>query len=274
MLNGVAVEDKVLTRAVSRGMRHLRFSGAKNFRDLGGYQTEDGRATRWGLLYRSGGLHKLTDTDLKHLSALMLSRVIDFRSDYEKEREPDRLPVDEDIRFVSIPILDASTALVQVPRDELVKRLRDVDSRDYMSKTYVGFVTRFTPDFQRFFRELTSAEGLPVLFHCTAGKDRTGFAAAILLRLLGVPHETVTRDYLLTNDYFFARYRWNLLLARLMKGERFANAIRGFMRAEPYYLSDAFDAVDREFGSFERYIREGIGLSPAEVEHLRATYLE
>ena len=273
MLNDVTMGDKTFVGSPV-GIRHLRFTGAKNFRDLGGYQTADGRTVRWGLLYRSDALHALTDFDLERLSALSLSRVIDFRSDYERQQAPDRLPAGGNIPCAQIPILDASTALVQVPRDELAKKLRNVDPHEYLHETYVGFVTRFTPDFRLFFRELVSAGGQPVLVHCTAGKDRTGFAAAILLRLLGVPHETVIQDYLLTNEYFFAHYKWNLVLARLMKGGRFADAIRGFMRAEPQYLSTAFDTMDREFGSFERYIRDGIGLSPTEVEHLRTTYLE
>ncbi|MFT3893284.1 MAG: tyrosine-protein phosphatase [Anaerolineales bacterium] len=178
--------------------------------ELGGYQTVDGKTIRWGLLYRSDGLDRLTETDLRRLSAFGLERVIDFRSEYEKSLGADRLPLSGNIQQVEIPILDASTAAVASSRDEFVKKLKSIDSTKFMLETYTGFVTQFTPEFRRFFRELESANGLPVLFHCTAGKDRTGFAAALLLRVLGVPQETVMKDYLLTNDYFFGGYRWNL----------------------------------------------------------------
>lgn len=270
----IHLNKAVIVQSIEKQLRHLKFSGAKNFRDLGGYRAVDGSRVRWRVLYRSDALHKFTDTDLKRLSALSLSCVMDFRSDYEREQEPDRLPVDANIRQVPIPILDASTALVHESRDDLVQRLRGIDSQKYMNETYVGFIAQFTPAFRQFFRELTFAGGSPVLFHCTAGKDRTGFAAALLLRLLGVPHETVMQDYLLTNDYFLGSYKWKLVLARLMKGRRFADAIRGFMLADPRYLSAAFETIDREYTSFERYVRDGLGLSQADVDRLKATYLE
>jgi protein-tyrosine phosphatase len=259
---------------MTKPQRHLDLRGTKNFRDLGGYHTVDDRTLRWGLLYRSDGLDKLTDPDLQRLSALCLDRVIDFRSAFEKGLGADRLPADGNIQQVAIPILDASTAAVAESRDEFVKKLKHIDAPKFMLETYVGFATQFTPAFRGFFRELAAADGRPVLFHCTAGKDRTGFAAALILRVLGVPYETVMEDYLLTNEYFFAGYKWNLILARLMKGKRFANSIRGFMRAEPRYLSTAFETIDREYGSFERYIQEGIGLSAADAERFKAIYLE
>lgn len=264
----------VIDQTVRPKQRHLDFSGAKNFRDLGGYQTVDGRVVRWGLLYRSDGLHRLTDRDLRRLAALHLERVIDFRTEYEKGLEPDRLPADANIQRVEIPILDASTSVVQESRDEFVRKLRTIDPAKYLHETYVGFATQFTPSFREFFRELSSAEGRPILFHCTAGKDRTGYAAALLLRILGVSHETVMRDYLLTNDYFLAGYKWNLLLARLLKGRQFANAVKGFMTADARFLSAAFETIDHEYGSFENYVRAGLGLSAADVEHFKTIYLE
>lgn len=274
MLEEMHLDKTVVFQTDTPKQRHLDFSGAKNFRDLGGYRTVDEKVVRWGLLYRSDALHKLTDVDLKHLSALDLNRVIDFRSEYEKGQEPDRLPGDVNIQRVEIPILDASTRAVQESRGEFVKKLKDIDPAKYMIETYVGFATQFTPAFQRFFRELASGDGRPILFHCTAGKDRTGYAAAILLRILGVPHKTVMEDYLLTNNYFFAGYKWNLVLARLMKGRQFAEAIKGFMMADHRYLLAAFAAIDREHGSFENYLRNGLGLSAAEIEYFKASYLE
>lgn len=266
--------ERMGTVKKTKPQRYLYFRGTKNFRDLGGYQTADGKSLRWGLLYRSDGLDRLTDRDLPRLSALCLDRVIDFRSEFEKGLGADCLPVDGNTKQVAIPILDASTAAVAESRDEFVKKLKDIDAPKFMLETYMGFATQFTPAYQQFFRELIAAEGRPVLFHCTAGKDRTGFAAALILRVLGVPHETVMEDYLLTNEYFYGGYKWNLILARLMKGKRFANAVRGFMRAEPRYLATAFETIDREYGSFDNYIRDGIGLTAADVERFKAIYLE
>ena len=102
-------------------IRHLTFSGAKNFRDLGGYQTIESKTVRWGVLYRSDGLHKLTDRDIKHLSSLSLNRVVDFRAEHEKEQEPDRLPGELLDRLTEIPILDSSTQVWHDSRDEFMK---------------------------------------------------------------------------------------------------------------------------------------------------------
>lgn len=254
--------------------RRLPFARVKNFRDLGGYPTCDGRSIRWGVLYRSDALHKLTDTDLRYLSALCLDRIIDFRASYEKEREPDRLPQELSGRLVEIPILDSSTELFQNSRQDFVRILKTVDAAKCMITTNVELGTRFTDEMRQFIDHLHSSNGRPTLFHCAAGKDRTGFAAAILLRLLGASQDVVMQDYLLTNQYFFASYGWSLKVMKLLKGRRFAESVRAFMIAEPAYLSAAFAAVDERYGSFECYVRNGLGLLRADVAHLQSLYLE
>lgn len=255
-------------------MRRLPFSGAKNFRDLGGYPTEDGRSVRWGALYRADALHKLTDADLRQLSGLCLERVVDFRANYEKEREPDRLPEELRARLLGIPILDSSNELFQNSRQEFVKILKTVDASSCMRNTNMELATRFAPEIRRFIDVLLSANGRPVLFHCAAGKDRTGFAAAVFLRLAGVSQKTVMQDYLLTNRYFLAHYSWSLKMIRLLRGKRFAESVRAFMIAEPAYLSAAFAAIEEQHDTFEGYVRNRLGLSQTDVAQLQALYLE
>lgn len=254
--------------------RRLPFSRAKNFRDLGGYYTSDGRSVRWGALYRSDALHKLTDTDLRYLSALCLDRVIDFRANYEKEREPDRLPEELKSRLVEIPILDSSTELFQNSRQEFVRILKTVDASKCMINTNVELATRFTPEMRQLLDVLFSSKGRPVLFHCAAGKDRTGFAAAILLRLFGASQDVIMQDYLLSNQYFFSSYSWSLKVMQVLKGKRFAQAVRAVMMAETAYLGAAFASIDEKYGSFESYVRNGLGLSRADVARLQSLYLE
>jgi protein-tyrosine phosphatase len=254
--------------------RRLLFSGAKNFRDLGGYQTTDDMSIRWGLLYRSDSLHKLTAGDLRNLSALGLDRVIDLRSTYEKHHEPDQLPEELKSRLVHIPILDSSTGLFQNSRQEFVKILPTIDAANFMINTNIELATRFAPQMQQFIDILLSSNGRPVLFHCAAGKDRTGYAAAIFLRLLGVPQEVVMEDYLLTNQYFLSAYRWTLRVMQLVRGRRFAQSVREFMIAEPGYLGSAFTAIDETYGSFDRYVSAGLGLTSMDIANLRSLYLE
>lgn len=268
-----ALEYALSTRTYEK-QRHLRFSGTKNFRDLGGYATEQGLTVRWNVLYRSDSLHKLTNADLKFISALNLARIIDFRAPYEALREPDRLPDDLAVHLLSLPMEDSSTKVWHEARDEMVKNIKTLDPVQYMTQTNVELATKFTPEYRLFFRELLASNGKPLLFHCAAGKDRTGFAAASLMRILGVPHATLMQDYLLTNQYLLAGYQRQIFVAGLLRGKRFAEGIRGFMRADERYLSAAFDAIDREYGSFENYTRVGLELSELDIERLKKLYLE
>jgi len=275
MIDKMNFEIKIDSQFFEEKKRRLDFTGAKNFRDLGGYRTVDGRAVIWGILYRSDQLQKLTNADLNYLTALVLDRIIDFRAAHEKEEAPDRIPSNSDIRIVEIPILDSSTEVWRDTHDQLIKdNLKNIDSVKSMIETNIELATRFTPQMRQFVHELFSASGRPVLFHCAAGKDRTGFAAAILLRILGVPLEVVMEDYLLSNQYYLSAHSWSLFLIRLMKGKRFSNVVKGFLEVRPAYLCAAFEAIDREFGSFEKYVHNGLGLTEQDIKHLRNLYLE
>jgi protein-tyrosine phosphatase len=254
--------------------RLLSFSGAKNFRDLGGYQTIDGRTVRWRMLYRSDSLHKLNAADLKRLHALNIHRVIDLRSQMETQREPDRLPGEWTGRLVEIPILDSTTQATQESRREFLRNLKHIDPIQYMNQMNVELATKFTPQMKQFVGEVLSANGRPILFHCAAGKDRTGFAAAILLRALGVPQEVVLEDYQLTNQYLQKGYATALTLMRLVKGRAFSTAIGKFMQAHPEYLGAAFGSIDQQYGSFDDYLFRGLELSKDDTQRLGALYLE
>ena len=274
MLEQTHVTNATIPQTDRPRIRHLPFSGTRNFRDLGGYETTDGRTVRWGVLYRSDALHRLTQSGLRHLASLRLHRVVDFRSQREREQEPDKLPGELVSRVVGIPILDHSTESVQESRDEFVKKLKQLDSARSMIVTNVELVRRFTPEFKQFIHLLLSSNGHPILFHCAAGKDRTGFAAAILLRILGAPPHVVMDDYLLTNRYFLSRFRWSLMILRWIRGRQFFEAVRGFMIADATYLNAAFEAIDIQYGSFENYVRDGLGITSEAGDQLKSLYLE
>ena len=274
MLEQSYVDNATTPQVNLQPQRRLRFAGARNFRDLGGYQTTDGRTVRWRLLFRSDSLHKLTSTDLRYLSDLRLDRIIDLRSTYEKNLGPDRLPPELTSRLVHIPILDSSTGLFQNSREQFVKVIPTIDASHFMRNTNIELATRFTTEMRQFIDILLSSNGRPVLFHCAAGKDRTGFAAAIFLRLMGVSQEVVLEDYLLTNQYFLAAYRWSLRVMTLLKGKQFARSVREFMIADPAYLGAAFKAIDEKYGSFECYVGDGLGLTRMDVARLQSLYLE
>jgi protein-tyrosine phosphatase len=255
--------------------RQIALSGIRNFRDLGGYQTANGQMIRYGLLYRSANLHKLNDRDIQRIKQLSLRKVIDFRADFEVANEPDRLPADPAIEEVEIYILDRSVEEMPAIEQKIKSgKVDGIDSIQLYIETYTQYATQFTPDFQQFIHEILEMNGQPVLFHCAAGKDRTGFAAAILMRLLGVPMETIRFDYLLSNQLFLKRLRPNLWLLALKKGRKVARVLEEYIEAKPEYLAIAFETIERSYGSFDEYAHKGLNLTKEQIEHLRLLYLQ
>ena len=258
------------------GRRRVHLRGTHNFRDLGGYSGAEGRRLRWRVIYRSDHLASLKKSGLEHLNSLGLHTIVDFRSEGERERQPDRLPPGADIQIIELPLTNPAYPNAHV---ELGERIRDsniegLDSHEIILADYKRLATTHTPEIRQFMDNLLEAKGQPLLFHCTAGKDRTGFAAAITLRLLGVPEETILEDYLLSNDY--TRWlRWMILTyLRLSRGKGVADFARPLSVARPQYLKAAFDALEAEYGSFDEYTHTGLGWGEEQVKQLKNHLLE
>ena len=255
--------------------RLLNFEGIHNFRDLGGYQTADGQRVKWGALYRTGTLAHASRADLEVLERLDLHTLIDFRSSMEKAEEPSRLPDPRPFELVEIPTLDeGNEAMV----GEIMQRIEsgNFEGFDPHATMILGnqqFATEFTPQFRRFMHTVLDADGAPVAWHCSAGKDRRGFAAAILLRVLGVPAETVMRDYLASDQPSRESRKSQLMLLRLFKGEEASDNLAVLMGVEAEWLQAAFGAIDERWGSFDAYVRDGLELSAADVARLRGNLL-
>ncbi len=254
--------------------RHLEFQGIANFRDLGGYTTEDGRQVRWGSLYRSGQLSDATGRDREDLAGLGLYKLIDFRSRQEREDEPSALPSPTEFRVVELPVLEDEN-LPQVLAERInTNNFAGFRVDDVMIEANRQFVLNHTPEFSGFMVHVLEAEGRPVLWHCTGGKDRTGFAAAILLRALGVPQDTVMQDYLLSEQYSVEAHRKDLLLLKVLKSDQAAEVVRELLGVKPGWLQAAFDTIDEEYGSFDNYLLEGLGLGPDDIAELKSHLLE
>lgn len=255
--------------------RHVALEGARNFRDLGGYATEDGRRVRWGLFYRADSLGELTDADLARIHALGIQLVCDFRSAEEKAEEPDRLPAADPPELVELPILDDSFSPSAFREKITSGELGDLDLRQMLIEGNRLFATRYAPVYAAMFERLTQRESLPAVVHCTAGKDRTGFAAAVVLRTLGVPEETVYEDFLLTNHYTadeIERTLWIIRFASLFRTD--PEQVRPVLGVERAYLEAAFEAIQEGYGSFDAYRREALGLDDAETAAFRQLALE
>ncbi len=239
--------------------RRLDFEGAINFRDLGGYPVAGGRHTRWRRLFRADSLADLTRADLARLDALGLRGLVDFRTDLERALKPNRLPEGARIRTLELGFLPAGTL-------EMLERVRSgrIDTAE-LQALVIGQYRRFGVDHVEEYRRtlLFAAEpdNYPLLLHCTSGKDRTGFAAAVLLLAVGAPREVVLDDYDLTN-----RYRRDV--SHLFGPQTSPEAIALLLSAQACYLEAALDEIDRAHGSFDDYLRKALGVDDALRERL------
>lgn len=256
--------------------RLLNFEGITNFRDLGGYRSVDGRAVRWGRLYRSGNFAEASDGDLANLRALHLASLIDFRSAIEKAEEANRLPESPGFEVVEIPVLDEANNNLFAGISERVETgdFEGFDPDRIMQQANRQFAGEFTPQFRQFIHTVLDANGKPLVFHCTAGKDRTGFAAAILLRILGVPQDTVMQDYMASRQPALQGRKNQLLMLRLFKGEETADRIAALLGVEEAWLEAGFEEIDATWGNFDNYVANGLQLSAADVQRLRDNLLQ
>ncbi len=259
--------------------RQIELVGQNNFRDLGGYRTADGRRVKWGHLYRSGELVDLSDADLERLAQLGIRTVVDLRGEAEAEKKgPDRLPPGASLISIAIHPGDHSSFMVPafasgdfsgVPED-LLREVNREYVRDWGHK--LGELLRIAAD----------PANRPLVFHCTQGKDRAGINAAILLSALGVPWETVMEEYLLSNTQRREQAEAGLngmrasaaRRRRLSPDEVDMTNIRGIFFVDASYLGAAHDEITRGYGSVEAFIRDGIGCSESDIQHLRAGLLE
>lgn len=249
--------------------RKLPLQGANNFRDLGGYPAADDRVTRWGLVYRSDKLSDLTDEDIDYLQRLGLHRIVDLRSQAEKEAEPDQLGDSLQRAYVPMPI-EVSAAQIKVLEEKIMAGdLSAEQSRQFLRDANRAFVDDYTPLYSQWLHSLLEAGNLPIVFHCTEGKDRTGFAAAILLLTVGVDEQVVFEDYLASNQFLAdstdGKLRWVKIISLFQVD---TEAIRPIFSVERSYLQSAFERIRQQYGSFQIYLREGLGIDAEEQQQL------
>ena len=255
--------------------RYVHLQGAHNFRDLGGYATEDGHHVRWGLFYRSDNLAKLSDADLAELHRLGIKLVCDFRSQEEKTADPDRLPAQDPPAVAELPIFDDSFSPAAFREKLTSGKLGDTDLRQLLIQGNRQFATKYAGQYKAMFERLTQSSQLPAVVHCTAGKDRTGFAAAVVLKTLGVPDETVYHDFLLTNVYTARQIQKTLWIIRIVSLFRTdPEQVRPVLGVEREYLEAAFDEIQKDYGSFDAYRRTALGLDDEKTAAFRQLALE
>lgn len=256
----------------------LKLEGGRNFRQLGGYKADDGRTVKWDLLYRSGALHQLTKADYEELAKRDIATVIDFRATNERNKDVTQWQADP-IKHMTWDYQlefdkEAFGKLMRKPGE-----VTEADMEQLMVQMYPSLVDSQKPHYKAMFTRLLETDK-PVLFHCTAGKDRTGIAAALILTSLGVDKQTVINDYVMSEqlldpaemmkatdehkaDPMYAAF------ARLPKP-----ALKAIMGTRASYLEAAFTKMERQSGSVENYIQTELEVSPAQMTQLRAKYLK
>ncbi|MFT4202274.1 MAG: tyrosine-protein phosphatase [Chitinophagaceae bacterium] len=247
--------------------REIKLAGAANFRDLGGYATTDGHHVKWGKIYRSAALNALTEEDLRKLKSLNISIDADFRGPYEVGLAPDKIP--DGTHRISLPAGSEETGTLGGMKKMLAARDKDSAMVAFYSNTQV-FRDRYKPVFEELLRISPDSA---LLFHCSAGKDRTGMAAALVLYALGVPENTIMEDYLASNYYRKAVIQKDS--AQMV--DRFGiapDAAKGLAGVKKEYLIASYQAITEKYGSINNFLRTEIGLDEEKIHLLRTKFLE
>ena len=251
--------------------KHVALEGPVNFREIGGYVNAEGKHVAEGVLYRADKLLTLTDEDMKTLDSLGIKTVVDFRTNSEREKEPDPFTPGMVTEY-HLPIGDESWGSDE--QEEMFKEILSMDSvaaESVMVDLYKNIPLEFPEQYKKYFEILLEDGSTPIVWHCTAGKDRTGIASAFLLDILAVDFETIKQDYAVSN-YF--RKEENIDMAKklsLMGVEPSTTAI--IMGVKDWYLDEIFAAIKDEYGSMNRYYTEALGLGEEERIKLREKYL-
>ena len=255
----VVLDDKEKATVSSTG---VTIKGQPNFRDLGGMITQDGKSVKWDMVFRSGELSALTDDDVQFMANMHFDKLIDFRYTEEIIQNPDKLPSGIDV--IKIPVEQGSYS-----RSQMLQWLSANDQEAFdtlLIHANKVFVTDAQEEFGEFMKKLENGDRL--VFHCTAGKDRAGYATALFLSALGVDRETIIQDYLTSNKYNEKMIEETIAYVNSvgMNGE----LLRPVLIVKREYIEQAFNTIDSQYGGMDSYLK----LLGVDVEKLKSLYLE
>lgn len=235
--------------------RHLPMEGGYNTRDMGGFKTTDNRFVKWGKVFRSDEINNLSVADITYLNSIPLTSIVDFRSEGERAAAPDKVVSSvKNIHELSLSTgdikMDAST--LALSKEEMITAIRSLNK---------GFVTdaECIERYTQFFEILQNPASAPLLYHCTAGKDRAGFGSFLFLISLGVSEEVALNDYLASNDYLKGKYAGYLMAFP---------QIEPLVTVQKEYLQAAIDQMRADYGSVEKFLTDALHADLAKMKEL------
>lgn len=253
---------------------NLNIHSVPNLRELGGYSTTTGKTIKEGLLYRSNQLNPISAEDQSKLDSLHLKTVYDLRTAAEREESPDQLP--NHTKEIWLDVLKDKSTVGAATLSKVLKNPAEVNkamgngkAAELFKEIYVDLVELPSAKkaYHDFFLSIANKNNLPALFHCTAGKDRTGWAAASLLSLLGVPKDQIYSNYLESNTYLIPAYKKQIDSFVAAGGEK--NILIDVLGVKKEYLDASFSTVQKNYGSIENYFEKGLDIDKATQEKIK-----
>ena len=276
-MNKLRKGEQFLTKKLTNQL--IGITSGRNFRELGGYETMSGKKIKMHKLLRTGNLADLSPFDKQFLTDYGVKYDIDFRSKEEVDNQPDRVP--DGVEYIYDPVFSEDLTNSSKSLNDLNKQAHDDADFgfNHMHYAYEDMIESESAQnaYRKFFEVLlkNDVDGESAIFHCTAGKDRTGFGALLALSALGVPYSTIKKDYLLTNittkdfvDSMIEHARQN------GRNENVLQSIRDIQSVRPEYLVHAVKVLNDEYGSINDYLRDVMKLSSGDIMQLRDIYLE
>jgi protein-tyrosine phosphatase len=262
--------------APSIDQRMLPLDGTNNARDLGGYTTTEGRVVKHGLLFRSDSLAHLTDNDLVYLQQLDIAAITDLRSDLERAKNPDRLPDQSPpIKYATIEINNPALDIVLLGNKIFSGQISTPELKALLDRTTYVTNPTLRAEWGQWLKSLAEPNNLPHLFHCTAGKDRTGYAAALILITIGVSKEQVMKDFLLSNTYLQEKTEQSMkyILANASSPID-EDTLRAVIGVSSVSLESAYEAMEAEYGSVDIFIEKGLGIDTNTRQKIKSLVLK
>ncbi|MCF2489370.1 tyrosine-protein phosphatase [Dyadobacter sp. CY347] len=257
--------------------RYIPFNKTLNFRDIGGIKTEDGRTVRLGKIYRSGNLAELENSEFGKLHALHIASVYDLRTDHEIKGKEDRLPAG--VRYFHTPTVeDKDGEIAQLKTKVINGEISEKQAFDKTVQFYEDAVSVNVDALRNIMHDILESDST-IVYHCSAGKDRTGIISALILSILKVDRKTIVNEYLLSNYYRQDRTESTLRKARLgkiIKRKMDLKAVEVFVTVDERFINASFETIDKKYGGIEKFIQNQLCIDPKTRTQLieKLTYRE